>query len=287
MLGATRVAFIGAAGRRKYVLLYVQTFEGAGSTYYTVPQSGNLDIEFEIWGGGGGGGGKYSTVSGRVGASYGGGGGGGGGYAQHKYSSNFTSGDRINMIVGNGGVGGKYITNFVFYPGATGGQSELISHSNSSGTTISTITAYATGGLGGLSNTTSYGGTGGIGYGSGVTLSGFNGTNGGINANGGTGGDGASGGAGGLGAKALPQTAGQAGTPPAGGGGGAAYGGIYDDGEDGAVGRIIVRVYGYEGYVPPSQPTLYPYNIFWDNEFMVNRYDEAASNSTARGWFFP
>jgi len=252
MLGATRVVFLGSAGRPILVLalLFEQTFSSAGSTYFTVPDDTTY-IDFEIWGSGGGGGGRYATGSGRGAAFYGGGGGGGGGYAQHTYTASFSSGDRINMVVGLGGGGGKYINPVTFYPGGTGNITQLTSHANSSGTTIAGITAYATGGQGGLSRTTPYGGTGGIGFGSGITLSGTNGQNAGLNSNGGTGGNGASGGLGGVGALVIPATAAQVGTAPGGGGGGAAYSGTYDDGEDGAVGRIVVRAYGY---TLPSEP---------------------------------
>jgi hypothetical protein len=39
---------------------------------------------------------------------------------------------------------------------------------------------------------------------------------------------------------------------------------------------------------PPSEKsTVYVFNIFWDNEVIVNRYDTTSTTieTTARGWF--
>jgi hypothetical protein len=47
-----------------------------------------------------------------------------------------------------------------------------------------------------------------------------------------------------------------------------------------------------EAAEPPPEPpsgksTVYVFNIFWDNEVIVNRYDTTSTTTetTARGWF--
>ena len=42
------------------------------------------------------------------------------------------------------------------------------------------------------------------------------------------------------------------------------------------------------GAPPILKSTVYVFNIFWDNETTVNRYDTTSTTTetTARGWFF-
>lgn len=58
----------------------------------------------------------------------------------------------------------------------------------------------------------------------------------------------------------------------------------------GLVGSIAITA-SKEAVVPPEPPTekstVYVFNIFWDNEVIVNRYDTTSTTTetTARGWF--
>jgi hypothetical protein len=42
------------------------------------------------------------------------------------------------------------------------------------------------------------------------------------------------------------------------------------------------------GSVPSTKSTVYLFNIFWDTEMVVNRYDTTSTTTetTAKGWFF-
>jgi hypothetical protein len=55
----------------------------------------------------------------------------------------------------------------------------------------------------------------------------------------------------------------------------------------GLVSTFSLTVSKGESEEPPEKSTVYVFNIFWDKEVIVNRYDTTSTTTetTARGWF--
>lgn len=201
-----------------------QIFNASGS--YTVP-AGVKAIKIKAWGGGGSGGTR--TTNGRA---------GGGGAGAYSYAEiPVTTGQVLNITVGNGGTNGS-----------AGGDSYV--------TIGGTTYILAKGGDGVANNTTTRGLGGRANSGTGDTrTNGGDGTNG--DTNGGNGGNSPSGGNGGLGSNANSD--GADGIAPGGGGAGARRnGGSTKVGGAGGTGRVEMEVQYYWG---SGSRDLYPAGV--------------------------
>lgn len=51
---------------------------------------------------------------------------------------------------------------------------------------------------------------------------------------------------------------------------------------------IYAAAIGGGGPPPTTKSTVYVFNVFWDTEMIVNRYDTTSTTieTTGRGWFF-
>jgi hypothetical protein len=51
---------------------------------------------------------------------------------------------------------------------------------------------------------------------------------------------------------------------------------------------IYAAAIGGGGPPPTTKATVYVFNLFWDTEMIVNRYDtnSTTTETTGRGWFF-